>query len=137
MNRVIYSPTEEYKKEAESFAVELGLPIIFGDNEYTKSLEFDRSKVQVLFIPKEKMLDYLVPAKRLFACPIGYANDWIQFDSTTRCVASNEKETFYPKLSYMEEHYAKFIARFPKSGKWTIKILHNNMCLDEAEVDVI
>lgn len=137
MNRLVYAPTQEYKKEAESLAVEVGLPIIFGDNEYTKTLEFDRSKVQVLFIPKEKRLDHLSPAKKLFACPIGYANDWVKFDNTTLCVASNEQELFYPKLSYMEEHYIKFIARFPKSGKWTIKILHNNTCLDEAEINVV
>ena len=137
MNRVVYSPSDKHKKEAEQLAIIVGLPIIFGDNEHTKNLEFDRDKVQVLFVPKEKKLDYLSPAKKLFACPIGYANDWISFDNTTTCLADNGEHLFYPKLSYMEDHYIKFIARFPKSGEWKIKILHQGNCTDEVKVNVI
>jgi hypothetical protein len=136
MNRVIYSPSIEYKKEAEELAVQIGLPIIFGDNEHTKLLNFNRDEVQVLFIPKEKKLDHLKPARKLFACPIGYSNDWVEFNETTVCHASMDQDEFFPKLSYMEQHYVKFIARFPKSGKWKIKIVHENKIVDESEVNV-
>jgi hypothetical protein len=137
MRRVVYSPSINQQKEAEKIAIEVGLPIVVGDNQYTKNVEFDRTKVQILFIPQEKLLDHPNKAKKLFACPISYSNDWINFDFTIKCVVENGEKKIEPKISYMENHFLKYIVRFPSQGIWKIKIFYNEKVIDESEIEVV
>lgn len=137
MNRIVYCPSIEHQKEAEQLAANVGLPIVVGDNEYTKNVEFDRTKVQVLFVPKEKVFDHPKVTKKLFACPIGYGNDWVNFDHNLQCVAQFGEQSFRPKISYMENHYARYIARFPKPGNWSITIMYKNDVIEKGEIQVV
>ena len=52
MERVIYSPSIDSLGEAENLAKTTLLPILIGESDSTKLLDFDRKKVQVLKIPK-------------------------------------------------------------------------------------
>lgn len=137
MNRIIYSPTEEYKKEAEILAVQAGLPILYGENEDTKLLKFDRNKTQVIFIPKERFLGFPEKVKKMFACPIGYENDWIELDSSIQCWASMGDLNIKATLSFMEPHFIRYILRFPQNGSWTIKITREYNVLDSGEIKVV
>jgi hypothetical protein len=137
MNRIVYSPSIECQKQAEELAVEVGLPIIIGDNDHTKNLDFDRTKVQILFIPKEKVFDHPKVTKKLFACPIGYANDWLNFDHTFKCLIQIDDLIIEPKLSYMENHFIRYIARFPKAGIWNVKIMRQEDVIEQSEIKVV
>jgi hypothetical protein len=137
VNRIVYSPSEEYKKEAELIAVQTGLPILYGENEHTKSLNFDRDIVQVLFIPKERFLGFPKKVRKMFACPVGYENDWINLDPQIECWASIDDLNIKAKMSFMEQHFVRYIIRFPKNGNWTIKITKDNNILDSGEIEVV
>ncbi len=52
MERVVYSPSVDLLGEAENLAKITLLPILIGESEATKLLNFDRQEVQVLKIPK-------------------------------------------------------------------------------------
>jgi len=136
MNRMVYSPSIELKKEAEELAVLTGLPILYGENEHTKDVDFDRKKVQVVFIPKEKFLGVPDKIRKFFACPVGYENDWIKLDSSIECWALNDNDKIKGNLSFMESHYVRYILRFPYAGNWTIRLTQNNNTIEQKEVKV-
>jgi hypothetical protein len=137
VNRIIYSPSEEYRKEAEALAIQTSLPILYGENEHTRFLNFDRNIVQVLFIPKEKFLGFPEKVKKMFACPIGYENDWIDLNSDIQCWASMGELKIKATLSFMEPHFIRYIIRFPKDGNWIIEIVKENNVLDSGEIKVV
>jgi hypothetical protein len=136
MNRMVYSPSIELKKEAEELAVLTGLPILYGENEHTKDVDFDRKKVQVIFIPKEKFLGVPDKIRKFFVCPVGYENDWIKLDSNIQCWALNNDDKIKGNLSFMESHYVRYILRFPYAGNWTITLTHGNNIIEEKKVQV-
>jgi predicted nucleotide-binding protein (sugar kinase/HSP70/actin superfamily) len=137
MYRIVYSPSVDKQKEAEKLAKDSGLPIVIGDNEHTKNIDFDRQKVQILFVPKEKVFDHPKTVKKLFACPIGYTNDWFHFDCELECTAQLDEHFFKPIISYMESHHVKYIARFPKAGVWKIILLHKGNVIEQSEIHVV
>ena len=132
-----YDDARDYAEEAEDLAIQTGLPILYGDNEDTKDLTFDRGKIQVLLIPKERFLGHPEKVKKMFACPVGYENDWINIDPDIECWASFEDLKIKAKMSFMEPHFVRYIIRFPKTGNWTIEITKEQEIIDSGEIEVV
>lgn len=57
MERVIYCPSAELLDDAEKEAKNTLLPIVVGESDRLKDLQFDRSVVSVVQIPKHRFLD--------------------------------------------------------------------------------
>ena len=51
MERLVFCPVDGDLEKAEALGEEYRLPVLVGDNESTKNLDFDRNEIQVVFIP--------------------------------------------------------------------------------------
>lgn len=127
MNRVIYCPSDELIDIASSVSKLNHLPILVGDNDYTKELKFNRDIVSVISIPEYKGCICLENVKLGFHQDIRYRNEFTVIKNNIKLFI-NEKEV---KSSYEETHSAKFVYLCTKSGSYQCKIFINDEIEEE------
>jgi hypothetical protein len=134
MERVIYSPTLEDLPEAEELARQTMLPILIGDSLSTESLDFNRSSVQVVEIPRVKEMH--VSANYF---KFGMHQTVIVFDEFCGENISQYSAVYAgKKLSpmYMEKHRAKWSFVCDKEGQSSVLIFFNDEQVEELKFDV-
>jgi Fe-S cluster biosynthesis and repair protein YggX len=119
MERVIYCPSDELLEKASDISKKNYLPIIVGDNDHTKNLEFDREKISIVSIPEHKGYTIFNSIKKGFHQNIKYKNEFIIIKNKINLFINNE----LIKPMYEESHIAKFVYLCKESGDYSCKII--------------
>jgi hypothetical protein len=119
MERVIYCPSDNLLEEASALSKKNYLPIIVGDNDHTKSLDFNRKKVSVVSIPEHRGCILLSSVKKGFHQNLKYRNDFIIIKNKINLFINN----VLIKPMYEESHVAKFVYLCKESGDHSCKIV--------------
>lgn len=133
MNRAIYCPSNEQLDEARAIAAEMFLPILVGDNETTKHLDFDRLSVGVISIPEFKSFRFsndliMVGFRQQFL----YENDYIPIRNVTLLRVND----VVIKPMFQENHKIKWSYTTQHIGTNVAELFVNNELSERLEFDV-
>ncbi len=133
MERKVFCPSENLIPEAELLANNCKLPILIGDNGYTKNLSFDRSIVQVIQIP---ILNYFnigkFDIKHGFHQNIVYVNEFDELTNNVKLLINNCEI----KPMYQEKYKIKFSYQCNNYGKQKGFLYLKNNLIKEFEFNV-
>jgi hypothetical protein len=119
MERVIYCPSDEFLAEASSLSRKNSLQIIVGDNDHTRSLEFNREKVSSVSIPRHRYCAFLKTVEKGFHQNIKYINEFVILKNKINLYINNDEV----KSLYEESHIAKFVYPCTDVGEHSCKII--------------
>jgi hypothetical protein len=140
MERVIYCPDDSMIQEAESLAKDQILPIIVGDSERFNDTKFDRTKVQIVFIPQDQYLN--VPRSILSVNQLLTVEYVDEFDSVlnAKCVLVEKRNGYTIECgltSLSTEHRAMFRAEMTTPGYFAGEIRDSNGVIATFDVKVL
>lgn len=127
MNRMIYCPNEGMLEKAISMSKINLLPILIGDNEHTRKINFNRDDVCSISVPEYKGYDILTSVSVGFHQNVKYCNEFRILKNNIKLLVNNNQI----KSLYQEKHFAKFIFKCEKSGNYECKILVNDEIEEE------
>jgi hypothetical protein len=119
MKRYVYCPSSEYITSAEDLAIKTSLPILIGDSEESRNIDFDRSSILVVKIPEKKELTILhekVPIG--FHQCIRYINEYKTLKNNIKLFINNALIT----PLYEEKHVVKYNFLCEQSGDYLCNI---------------
>ncbi len=134
MERVIYCPSAELLDDAEKEAKNTLLPIVVGESDRLKDLQFDRSVVSVVQIPKHRFLDVSSTSVKLGTHQYVYVIDEFCDDLSTSYSVLVNSEKVFPM--YWEKHSAKWAIPCNVAGKFSVNVLVNGVSVLEQQYDV-
>lgn len=128
MERLVYCPSEAFIEESSLLSKKTNLPVIIGDNDRTEGLIFDRSLPQVVEIPQNYFLDYMLgPVSVGFHQYISYINEFYKLRGNIELLVNNEKV----KSSYEETHKVKYLYLCSTIGEKICQIYVNGEKLED------
>lgn len=134
MERVVYCPSEEMLSKAESLAKSTFLSIVMGDAERLSDLQFDRTSVSVLEIPRHKEIQVYSDTILLGTHQFVYiVDEFIGKHFSNYSVYVNEEKL---KPMYMERNSAKWCVPCNKIGSFLIKVFLEKEVMMEKKFDV-
>lgn len=128
MERVIYCPDESLIDEAGVISKIHKLPILVGENDKTKLLDFERSTVQVLQIPSRKEL--IISNNEIslgFHQVVIYINEFFELKNNIKLFINNIEIS----PLYEEKFKVKYLIECTTIGKYFGKITINNEQIEE------
>lgn len=142
MDRVIFCPDESCIESAELLARSWALPVQIGHSARTSSIDFDETKVSVLTIPVDNFVDYLSPiaVNELFV--FTYVDDFNSCKNVSFVLAEVDDDGFISRIigdmnpHIVEEHRAIIKHRFPREGRYLIRVQRDTdeVCQNEVFV---
>jgi hypothetical protein len=135
--RIVYCPDISLLQQAEDLARQAQLPIVVGENEFTKQLSFDRSLVQALSAPTYDELEAEDECVKNRAFVMTFKSSSVSDLHGIKAVFDHENgETFTDTPLLMECSFARFNTRLPIAGAWSFRIVHNNQDLANGSITV-
>lgn len=135
--RIVYCPDISLLQQAEDLARQAQLPIVIGENEFTKQLSFDRSLVQALSAPTYDEFDAENECVKNRAFVMTFKSSSVLDLHGIEAVFDHESgETFTDIPLLMERSFARFNTRLPIAGAWSFRIVHNNQDLVNGRITV-
>ena len=141
--RLIYCPSESLLNQAEKLAKSCNLPIVIGENEFTKQLDFDRSIVQVVSGHDRDMIHYLPRCTVAMSHSVMCYSQTILDLSMAECIYKHidGQEDYIGTIVrnsnpyFCERGYARFLTRLPHPGQWSfvVRINENDLVTGEVE----
>lgn len=140
MERVIYCPDDSKLDEANELARDQFLPIIVGDSQRLSDLRFDRSKVQIVFIPEHQYLKIprsVLPVNTLLT--IEYVDDFATNDSFACRLLSKSLEYIVDcgRLSLSSKHRTLFRCAIPVPGDYAGEVYDDDGVLASFDIKVV
>lgn len=142
MDRVIFCPDESMYADAETLSKKFLAPILIGDNERTKDLDFDRSKPIPLSIPVNHYFK-ITPEKPKIndIIHIEYVNDFLNFYDSTDFTLFNpivKEPNGHIKLNITNsgKHYIKTSVSIGFAVTMTFYVWHNEEKIHSFDIEV-
>lgn len=130
MERIIYCPNEEFLEDAQELSRVAQLPIVVGDSENTKLLNFDRSTVCVVKIPRVKEILVWSPRIKQGMHQSVIITD--EFCEDIKEYILNVDNSDIAPL-YREKNRAKWVFDCTESGNMEINVYVGNNKVDVVE----
>lgn len=136
MIRVLYVPkTEEITAEINARADELALSILHGESALSRYVDFDRSVVQVISLPSEKMCLYAREVVTGLHQVVEVTNDFTDLRDNVVFVL-NGSTRIEPTI--LEKHFARYVIQTRGLGFQVFDIFDKGMAaLEHGEYTIV